>query len=104
MADLINEKITSGQIIDGRITCGLIEAELKARSFEGRYVIDGFPRNMNNFWAWYDVLGPFTDVNRVIFLETSEEVMLDRILKRGKTSGRTDDNVETAMKRFETFK
>jgi UMP-CMP kinase len=29
--------------------------------------------------------------------------MLDRILKRGKTSGRTDDNIETAKKRFETF-
>jgi UMP-CMP kinase len=35
-----------------------------------------------------------------IFFNTSEEVMLQRLLVRGKTSGREDDNVETIKKRF----
>lgn len=30
--------------------------------------------------------------------------MLQRLLKRGETSGRIDDNIETIKKRFETFK
>ena len=36
----------------------------------------------------------------VIFFTTTEEVLLERLLKRGQTSGREDDNVESIKKRF----
>jgi adenylate kinase family enzyme len=36
----------------------------------------------------------------VLFFSTTEEVMLSRLLERGKTSGREDDNVESIKKRF----
>lgn len=36
----------------------------------------------------------------VLFINTTEEVMLDRLLERGKTSGRDDDNKESIVKRF----
>lgn len=39
----------------------------------------------------------------VFFFDTTEEVMLERLLERGKTSGREDDNVESITKRFRTF-
>jgi UMP-CMP kinase len=39
----------------------------------------------------------------VLFFDTTEEVMLERLLERGKTSGREDDNVESIKKRFRTF-
>lgn len=39
----------------------------------------------------------------VLFLQCTEEVMLKRLLHRGETSGRTDDNVESIKKRFRTF-
>jgi hypothetical protein len=39
----------------------------------------------------------------VLFFECSEQVMEDRLLKRGETSGRSDDNSETIKKRFNTF-
>ena len=42
-------------------------------------------------------------VKQVLFFDTSEEVMLQRIMKRAETSGRADDNIETAKKRFNTF-
>lgn len=35
--------------------------------------------------------------------ECSFEVMEKRLIKRGETSGRADDNAETIKKRFETF-
>jgi adenylate kinase family enzyme len=38
----------------------------------------------------------------VIFFQTTEEVMLKRLLKRGETSGREDDNAESIKKRFRT--
>ena len=39
----------------------------------------------------------------LLFFECSEEVMEERLLKRSKTSGRADDNIETIKKRFGTF-
>lgn len=35
--------------------------------------------------------------------ECSEEVMVERLMKRGRTSGRVDDNEETIRKRLHTF-
>jgi UMP-CMP kinase len=36
----------------------------------------------------------------VLFFATTEETMLGRLLERGKTSGRADDNRESIVKRF----
>lgn len=36
----------------------------------------------------------------MLFFTTTEQVMLARLLERGKTSGRTDDNAESIKKRF----
>jgi UMP-CMP kinase len=36
----------------------------------------------------------------VLFFSTTEETMLNRLLERGKTSGREDDNAESIKKRF----
>ena len=44
------------------------------------------------------------DVCFVLFFECSEPVMQARLLERGKTSGRADDNVESLRKRFTTYK
>jgi UMP-CMP kinase len=38
-----------------------------------------------------------------LFLECPEDVMQQRLLKRGQTSGRADDNEEVIKKRFKTF-
>lgn len=38
-----------------------------------------------------------------MYFECSEEVMEERLIKRGETSGRVDDNAETIKKRFSTF-
>ena len=38
-----------------------------------------------------------------LFLDCPEEVMQERLINRGKTSGRADDNAESIKKRFKTF-
>ena len=38
-----------------------------------------------------------------LFFDCPESVMLERLLNRGKTSGRADDNPESIKKRFRTF-
>jgi UMP-CMP kinase len=39
----------------------------------------------------------------ILHLECSEEIMLSRLLKRGETSGRSDDNIQSIKKRFNTY-
>lgn len=39
----------------------------------------------------------------IIFFDCPEEVMEKRLLKRGETSGRSDDNLASIKKRFTTF-
>lgn len=40
----------------------------------------------------------------VLFFDCSQETMSKRIMKRGETSGRVDDNEAALLKRFQTFK
>jgi UMP-CMP kinase len=69
-----------------------------------RFVIDGFPRNQDNFDGWQRALGDLVDVPFILFFDADEQTMIDRILERAKTSGRNDDNIESLRKRFDTFK
>lgn len=64
-----------------------------------RFLIDGFPRNKDNLDGWNKVM---TDVNVdfILFLDCPESVMESRLLSRGQTSGRTDDNIESIRKRY----
>ena len=41
--------------------------------------------------------------DRVVYLDCPEGTMRERLLERGKSSGRSDDNEETILKRFATF-
>jgi len=43
------------------------------------------------------------DVPFILFFDCPEEVMEKRLLKRGETSGRSDDNLASIKKRFKTF-
>ena len=72
-----------------------------------QFLIDGFPRNEDNQQGWVDVLGEHTDMRFVLFLDCTEEAMIDRITKRGEAAGdqkRNDDNIEVLQKRFTVFK
>ena len=69
-----------------------------------RFLIDGFPRNQDNFDGWERVIGDSVDMPFVVFVDADEETMIQRILERSKTSGRNDDNIEALRKRFATFR
>lgn len=80
-----------------------------------RFLVDGFPRKMDQalkfeekvvdakfilYFEWYS----YSLISLLTFDFSPEEEMLKRLLKRGETSGRVDDNIESIKKRFDTFK
>lgn len=77
-----------------------IQSNLSKSDGTARVLIDGFPRKMDQAQLFDEkvCLSQF-----VLFLQCSEEEMLKRLLKRGETSGRADDNEQSIKKRFRTF-
>ena len=70
---------------------------------ETKFIIDGFPRNQDNYDGWYKVMGEIAEVPFLLFLDADQNTMKERITERGKSSGRNDDNLEVLQKRFDTF-
>lgn len=103
--DLIRDYIKNGLIVPMEVTVQLLEnamtdALAKSGSSKGRFLIDGFPRKMDQAHKFEEAVCP---AKLVLFYDCPEDVMEKRLLERGKTSGRSDDNAESIRKRFRTF-
>ena len=100
-AELINTYIKEGKIVPVEITVSLIKNAMQENIGKGRhyFLVDGFPRNQNNLEGWDGIMRDFAEVSFVLFFDCPEEVMEQRLLSRGKTSGRADDNIESIKKR-----
>jgi len=97
--ELIQNIMKEGKIVPSEITITLLEKAMIENDSD-RFIIDGFPRQLDQASAFEKEV---VESTFVIYFECSEEVMLKRLLKRGETSGRIDDNTETIKKRFKTF-
>ncbi|KAI2638050.1 uridylate kinase [Xylaria nigripes] len=74
--------------------------EKKQPALKGKFLIDGFPRKFDQAIKFEEAVCP---AKFVLFYDCPEEEMERRLLERGKTSGRADDNAESIRKRFRTF-
>ncbi len=102
--DLIKDCIKNGAIVPMEVTVQLLEnamTETISKSPSSKkFLIDGFPRKMDQALKFEEVVCP---ARLVLFYDCPEAEMERRLLERGKTSGRADDNAESIRKRFRTF-
>jgi len=101
--EMIKTYIKEGQIVPMEVTIQLLENAMTSTIKENgnrKFLIDGFPRKMDQALAFEEKVVPskFT-----LFFDCPEETMRERLLNRGKTSGRADDNEESIKKRFRVF-
>lgn len=107
---LIKDYIKDGKIVPMEVTIALLENAMKdtiaASSSSGgskkgsRFLIDGFPRKLDQALKFEESV---CAAEFVLFYDCPEATMEARLLERGKTSGRADDNEESIRKRFRTF-
>lgn len=103
--DLIKSYIKDGKIVPMEVTVQLLENAMtdvvsKSKDGKGKFLIDGFPRKMDQAIKFEETVCPS---KFVLFYDCPEEEMQKRLLKRGETSGRSDDNAASIKKRFKTF-
>ncbi|XP_063366772.1 UMP-CMP kinase [Cydia amplana] len=101
--EMIEEKIRNGEIVPVEVTCSLLHKAMQ-QSGKTRFLIDGFPRNKDNLDGWERVMTDKTKLQFVLFFECCRDLCTERCLGRGAAgSGRSDDNLESLQKRFNTY-
>lgn len=97
--------INDGKLVPDSLIIDMLAATLDAKGKDITGVIfDGFPRTIPQAEALDKMLAERGQkVSTVIGLEVEDEELIKRIILRGKTSGRADDNEETARKRLATY-
>jgi adenylate kinase len=81
-----------GELVPDSVVIGIIEHKLIANPNAAGFVFDGFPRTVRQAEALDELLAKRNaPIRKVISLKVSEQELTRRILERGKTSGRTDD-------------
>ncbi|KAG2229582.1 adenylate kinase-domain-containing protein [Thamnidium elegans] len=102
--ELIQNYIRDGLIVPMEVTIALLENAMKEvinETGKKRFLIDGFPRKMDQANKFEETV---VESKFVLYFTCTEETLLDRLLKRGESSGRIDDNIESIRKRFQVFK
>ncbi len=88
-----------GDLVPDAVVIGMIANKLDENKTAKGFVFDGFPRTVKQAEALDELLAERNaPIQAVLSLIVSEEELTKRILDRGKTSGRADDQNETIVK------
>jgi adenylate kinase len=88
-----------GQLVPDEVVIGMIRSALDSNPNARGFLFDGFPRTVAQAKALDNLLKEKnTEISAVLALGVSEEELVERLLNRGKTSGRSDDTNETIIR------
>jgi len=94
-----------GQLVPDEVVIGMVDSCFEHHKKARGFLFDGFPRTVAQAEALDKLLAlKQTEIAAVLALNVSEEELVNRLLNRGKTSGRSDDtNEEVIRKRFSVY-
>ncbi|WP_248722165.1 adenylate kinase [Seonamhaeicola sp. ML3] len=96
---LAKSYMDKGELVPDQVTIDMLNAEVEKNADANGFIFDGFPRTN----AQAKALGELMDskdsaISAMIALEVDDEVLVHRLLERGKTSGRSDDADESIIR------
>ena len=98
------EYIDNGQLIPDSLMIDILAATYDALPKTQGVIFDGFPRTIPQAEALKAMLAERgTQVHAMLELNVPDEMLMERLINRGKTSGRADDNDETIAKRLGVY-
>lgn len=84
----IKEILNSGQLVDDDTTASFLEKRIENNDCQNGFILDGYPRNLEQVKKISDL-----NFDKVIYFNVSEQVVLERLLKRGRA-----DDIESSIK------
>ena len=96
--------IDQGQLIPDELMIDILASVFDSFKDSKGVIFDGFPRTIAQAEALKKMLAERgQDVSVMVDLDVPEEELMVRLIKRGKDSGRADDNEETLKKRLHVY-
>ena len=102
---LAKSYIDNGDLVPDNVTIQMLKSEVKKSKNINGFIFDGFPRTISQA----EVLDSFLEsikmeITATISLEVKETVLEERLINRGKLSGRSDDqDIDKIKNRFKEY-
>lgn len=102
---LAKSYMDKGDLVPDEVTIDMLKAEVNRNENAKGFIFDGFPRTKSQAIALDQFLAEKGQkINAMIALEVAEDLLVARLLKRGETSGRPDDQDESKIRnRFNEY-
>ena len=97
--------LDKGDLVPDSVTIKMLENEVLSNKQVNGYIFDGFPRTQNQAESLDSFLSSINlKINATIALDVSENELITRLLDRGKTTNRSDDqDIEKIKNRFNEY-
>lgn len=96
---LAKSYMDKGHLVPDGVTIKMLNAEVEKNPEANGFVFDGFPRTAAQAEALAILMEEkSSQINAMVALEVDDEVLVGRLLERGKTSGRADDADEAIIR------
>lgn len=97
--------ISKGQLVPDDVVIEMLANVLDSKKDAAGVIFDGFPRTIAQSLALEKILEERGEkVSIVVNLDVEEPELIERLIKRGQQSGRSDDNLETIKSRLDVYK
>jgi adenylate kinase len=102
---LAKSYMEKGDLVPDNVTIKMLEAEVNKSLNANGFIFDGFPRTTHQAEILDDFLkNKDLSITMTIALEVDEAILIERLIKRGKESGRIDDQDKSKIKnRFDEY-
>lgn len=95
----------AGELVPDSLVIDLIRERLKEADAQPGWILDGFPRNVPQAGFLDELLIDLNQsVETAINLDVPDEIVVDRLVKRGVEEGRSDDNEATIRRRLQVYR
>ncbi len=96
---LAKSYMDKGELVPDQVTIDMLNAEVEKNADANGFIFDGFPRTDAQAKALDELMETKdSSINAMIALEVDDDVLVERLLERGKTSGRPDDADESIIR------
>ena len=94
-----------GHLVPDEVVIGMVEDKINSSSEANGFIFDGFPRTVPQAIALDKLLDNLNaPISAMLMLEVPQQELIDRLILRGKSSGRVDDqNIEKINTRIKVY-